>query len=79
MHMISPPYLVPARIASIGEKPSIVDEGLDVLGVGALRRPGEAVVAADADADAAPVHLLHRLDAHFELALVLHRQPASRA
>ena len=54
------------------------DEGLEVLGVGALRRPGEAVVAADADADAAPVHLLHGLDAHFELALIEHRDRRSR-
>ncbi len=49
-----------------------VDEILDILGVGALWRPGEAVIPADEDANAAPMHLLHAVDRHFEFALVEH-------
>ena len=56
-----------------------VDEGLEVLGVGALRRPGEAVVAADQHADAAPVHLRHGLDAHARARARTAWRPAIRA
>ena len=56
-----------------------VNECLDVLCVGALRRPGKAVVAANADAYSAAVHFLHGLDAHFELAFVKHRDLRSAA
>ena len=55
-----------------------VDEGLEVLGVGALRRPGEAVVAADQDPDAAPVHLLAGLDGVLEFALIGDRDRRAR-
>src|SRR6202012_6223458 len=48
-------------------------EGLEVVGVGALRRPGEAVVAARQDADAAAMHLAAGLDRMLEFALVSDR------
>ena len=46
-----------------------VDEMGQVARVGAVRGPGEAVVAAGQDADAAPVHLPHGLGRRLDLAL----------
>ena len=50
----------------------VLHEVLEVLRVGAVLDPGEAVVAAGQDADAALVHLLQRLDGDLELAVVAH-------
>ena len=57
----------------------ILHEVFEVLGVGAVLDPGEAVVAARQDADAALVHLLQRLAGDLELAVIAHarrRPPA---
>ena len=56
--MISPPSRVAETIASIGVMPRYLTKILQVAGVLAVRREGEAVVAARQDADAALVHLL---------------------
>ena len=50
----------------------VLHEVLEVLGVLAVRRPGEAVVAAGQHADAALEHRLHALAGRLELELVAH-------
>src|SRR5260370_41715282 len=49
-----------------------LDEVFQVLRVGAVFDPREAVVAAAQEADPAPMHLLERLAGDLELAMIAH-------
>ena len=77
--MISPPYFVADRIASIGVMPEVLDEELEVARVLAVRREREPVVAAGQHADAALVHLRQRLERGIPLDLVAHARRPSTA
>ena len=76
--MISPPSFVAGEDRLHRREADHVDEIFEVLGVRALRRPGEAVVAADQHANAAAMHLAAGLDSMFEFALIAHRDRRAR-
>ena len=76
--MIWPPSWVADSERLHGREAEILDEVLEVLRVGAVLDPGEAVVPARQDADAALVHLLERLAGDLELAVIPHLPSPTR-
>ena len=70
--MICPPQRVAGNDGLHRRHAEVFDEVLEVLGVLAVRRPGEAVVAAGQHADAALEHRLHAVHGGLELDLVAH-------